>query len=185
MLPRDTYIAPGIWQIVLNAGRIVGGNYEMWLPSESALNEGTNFRYPTPDTTLTIPSAAASVISVAAYDALTFTYADFSGRGPLAGMSDIEFQKPDVAAPGVNVTTVAAGGGFVSVSGTSFATPFVTGSAALLMEWGIINGNDRYLYGEKLKAYLRRGARQLPGYDRWPNPQLGYGALCVRDSLPV
>lgn len=185
MLPRDTYIAPGIWQIVLNAGRIVGGNYEMWLPSESALNEGTNFRYPTPDTTLTIPSAAARVISVAAYDALTFTYADFSGRGPLAGMSDIEFQKPDVAAPGVNVTTVAAGGGFVSVSGTSFATPFVTGSAALLMEWGIINGNDRYLYGEKLKAYLRRGARQLPGYDRWPNPQLGYGALCVRDSLPV
>ena len=40
-------------------------------------------------------------------------------------------------------------------------------------------------YGEKVKAYLRRGARPLPGFDVYPNPQVGYGALCVRDSLPV
>ena len=53
------------------------------------------------------------------------------------------------------------------------------------MEWGIIRGNDPYLYGEKVKAYLRRGARELPGYDEWPNAQLGYGALCVWDSLPI
>ena len=64
------------------------------------------------------------------------------------------------------------------------AVPFVTGSAALLMEWGIIRGNDPYLYGEKVKAYLRRGARHLPGYERWPNNQLGYGVLCVESSLP-
>ena len=76
------------------------------------------------------------------------------------------------------------GGGYEEVTGTSFAAPFVTGSAALLMEWGIIRGNDPYLYGEKVKAYLRRGARQLPGYDAFPNPQVGYGALCVEDSLP-
>ena len=58
---------------------------------------------------------------------------------------------------------------------TSFATPFVTGASALLMEWGIVKGNDPYLYGEKVKAYLRRGARQIPGYERWPNGKLGYG----------
>lgn len=40
-------------------------------------------------------------------------------------------------------------------------------------------------YGEKVKAYLRRGARPLPGFDVYPNPLVGYGALCVRDSLPV
>ena len=28
------------------------------------------------------------------------------------------------------------------------------------------------------------GAKQLAGYERWPNALLGYGALCVRDSLP-
>ena len=58
------------------------------------------------------------------------------------------------------------------------------GAAALLMEWGIVKGNDPYLYGEKVKAYLRRGARQLPGEEFWPNERMGYGALCVRDSLP-
>lgn len=185
LIPRDMYVAAGVWQIVLNAGNVVVGEYEMWLPSENVLNEGTDFRYPTPDTTITIPATASRIISVAAYDALTLTYADFSGRGPLAGMSDVQYQKPDIAAPGVSVRVVAAGEGYMEVSGTSFATPFVTGSVALLMEWGIVNGNDPFLYGEKIKAYLRRGAVKLPGYDRWPNAQLGYGALCVRNSLPV
>lgn len=53
------------------------------------------------------------------------------------------------------------------------------------MQWGIIDGQDPFLYGEKVKAYLIRGARPLPGHALWPNEQLGYGALCVRDSLPL
>ena len=61
------------------------------------------------------------------------------------------------------------------LQGTSFATPFVTGSAALLMEWGIVRGNDPYLYGEKVKAYLRRGAKKVPGFDEYPNEEVGYG----------
>ena len=75
------------------------------------------------------------------------------------------------------------GGGYVTVSGTSYATPFVTGSAALLMQWGIVEGHDPYLYGEKVKAWLRRGARPLPAFTEYPNEQVGYGALCVRESL--
>ena len=81
--------------------------------------------------------------------------------------------------------TTVPGGGYGEATGTSFATPFVTGAAALLMEWGITDGNDPFLYGEKVKAYLRRGARPLQGSTEYPNPQVGYGALCVRDSLPV
>ena len=57
------------------------------------------------------------------------------------------------------------------------------GTAALMMEWGINQGNDLFLYGEKVKAGLIRGARQLSGFARWPNPELGYGALCAADSL--
>ena len=119
-----------------------------------------------------------------AYDARSFSFADFSGRGALEKNAEMWVQKPDLAAPGVRVTTAKAGGGYGEYSGTSFAVPFVTGSAALLMEWGIIRGNDPYLYGEKVKAYLRRGARHLPGYEQWPNNQLGYGVLCVEESLP-
>ena len=154
----------------------------MWLPSENVLNRGTGFSFPTDNTTLTIPSTASRAIAVGAYNSLNFTYAGFSGRGYTG---EQRFIKPDLVAPGVNVTTVTVGGGYAPFTGTSFATPFVTGGCALLMEWGIVRGNDPYLYGEKVKAYLRRGARPLPGFDVYPNPQVGYGALCVRDSLPV
>ena len=184
LLPGKQYIESGVWKIVLTPGRIVDGEYQMWLPTQSSLNMGTAFLQPNSMSTLTIPSTASLAVTVAAYDARTFSYADFSGRGP-AGMYEGEnVLKPVIAAPGVRVTAPVPGGGYQSFSGTSFAAPFVTGSAALLMEWGIVRGNDPYLYGEKVKAYLRKGAKQLAGYERWPNALLGYGALCVRDSLP-
>lgn len=184
LLPGKQYIESGVWKIVLTPGRIVDGEYQMWLPTQTSLNMGTAFLQPNSMSTLTIPSTASLAVTVAAYDARTFSYADFSGRGP-AGMYEGEnVLKPDIAAPGVRVTAPVPGGGYQSFSGTSFAAPFVTGSAALLMEWGIVRGNNPYLYGEKVKAYLRKGAKQLAGYERWPNALLGYGALCVRDSLP-
>lgn len=183
-LPESNFITPGVWTIRLVPGKIVDKSWQMWLPAQSALNVGTAFLKPDSATTLTIPSTASLVITVAAYDALTFSYADFSGRGPAQMYEGGGVPKPDLAAPGVRVTAPATGGGYAEFTGTSFATPFVTGSAALLMEWGIVKGQDLYLYGEKVKAYLRRGARELPGYGRWPNGEMGYGVLCVRDSLP-
>ena len=89
-----------------------------------------------------------------------------------------------LAAPGVGIMAPDRDGGYSPVTGTSFAAPLVTGAAALLMEWGIVRENDPYLYGEKVKAYLRKGARRLPSELAYPNPRLGYGALCVADSLP-
>ena len=92
--------------------------------------------------------------------------------------------KPDLAAPGVEITAPVPGGGYGTVTGTSFAAPFVTGSAALLMEWGIVRRNDPFLWGEKVKAYLRRGAQPLPGFNKYPDNQVGYGTLCVGESIP-
>lgn len=179
--PEENYVDSGIWTIRLIPGRLVTGEYQMWLPSQTALNPATRFLASTPDGTLTIPSTARGVISVGAYNDSYQSYAAFSGRGLPAQPGG---NKPDLAAPGVDIVTARAGGGYEAVTGTSFAAPFVTGSGALMMEWGILQGNDPYLYGEKVKAYLRRGARQLPGFDAFPNPQVGYGALCVEDSLP-
>ena len=176
-------INTGIWRVVLTPVSIINGVYDIYLPSESILSADTRFLLPTPDMTLTIPSVASAVITVAAYDSTYRSYAPFSGRGfseqiPFAGA-----YKPTLSAPGVDITSVTTTGGYASFTGTSFAAPFVTGAAALLMEWGIIRGNDPYLYGEKVKAYLIRGARQLPGLET-PNPMTGWGALCVRDSIP-
>ena len=180
-LPVADYIDSGVWRFELIPHRIVQGNYNLWLPSQAVLSAGTGFLYPSEEITLTIPSTASRVITVSAYDAYSMQLADFSGRGYTRETNQI---KPDLAAPGVNITSCVPGGGYVTASGTSMATPFVTGGAALLMQWGIIDGNDPFLYGEKLKAYLIKGARHIEAVTEYPNPEIGWGTLCVAESLP-
>ena len=180
-IPDVQYVEEGLWKINIMGNKIIDGRYDMWLGGER-VSSSTRFIRPEADTTLTIPSASSKAISVGAYDSLNFSYADFSGRGFTRATNQV---KPDIVSPGVDILTATPGGGVAKRTGTSFATPFVTGSAALMMEWGIIIGNDRYLYGEKVKAYLIKGARRLRGFDVWPNTQLGWGALCLEDSLPL
>jgi len=182
-IPVGDYVEGGIWRIQLIPRKIINGNYDMWLPSGGVLNIGTTFLEPVEETTLTIPSTAAKGIAVGAYDARFNQPAAFSGRGFTRETNQV---KPDIVAPGVEITSCAVGGGYETRTGTSMATPFVTGSVALMMQWGIVDGNDRYLYGEKIKAYLIRGAkRDIGGFIEWPNPQLGWGALCVAESIPL
>ncbi len=181
-IPVTDYIESGIWTIELVPIDIVVGNYDMWLPSGGILNPETEFLRPTEQTTLTIPSTADRAITVGAYDSYNDSLAFFSGRGYPRGGTSI---KPDLVAPGVNITAAAPGGGYTARSGTSMATPFVTGSVALMMEWGIVNGNDPYLYGEKMKAYLIAGARHLSFEAVYPNPTFGFGALCLRDTMAL
>lgn len=189
-LPVRNYVNQGIWSFQLTPFRTVTGNYDFYLPSSAVLNTGTRFFTPTPSKTLTIPSTASKVITVGAYSAVYEAYADFSGRGyPMQSIPGGRISqgdiKPDIVAPGADINTIGPGNIFVQVSGTSFAAPFVTGSAALLMEWGIARGNDPFLYGEKVKAYLRRGARPIRGEQQYPNDKVGYGALCLADSIPI
>lgn len=181
-IPVETYLNTGIWTIEITPRRIANGELRLYMPSSVVRSENTRFLLPSPAQTLTIPSTAQKVITVGAYNAYVRSYAAFSGRGD-AGNDRAENSKPDLTAPGVNIRIGEGEGGAV-VSGTSYATPFVTAAAALLMEYGIVQGNDPFLYGEKVKAYLHAGARQLPGYDIWPNDQVGWGALCVSESLP-
>ena len=180
-IPRDSYVDEGVWKIVAYPYRIIRGEHDYWLPSGDGVQAGTIFLKPDPERTMTEPSPAAMCIAVAAYNSVTQVYAPFSGRGYPRQTALIH---PVLAAPGVNIRTSRAGGGQITVTGTSFATPFVTGAAALLMEWGIVRGNDPYLYGQKVKAYLISGARRIPSEREYPNPRVGFGVLCVGDSLP-
>ncbi|OUQ15365.1 S8 family peptidase [Lachnoclostridium sp. An138] len=179
-LPQTEYVDSGIWTLTLEAREIRNGRFHLWLPSAAVLNANTRFLEPEPYITLTIPSTARRTVAVGAYDSRSRTYADFSGRGDTRDGRE----RPILAAPGVDVVTTVPGGGYAAATGTSFATPFVTGAAALLMQWGITDGNDPFLYGEKAAAYLKKGAQPLPAFRAYPNPQIGWGTLCVRESLP-
>lgn len=183
------YLESGIWILQLAAVRPVTGQFYLYLPTAVTRNAVTRFYQPTPEVTLTIPSTAAKVITVGAYDSSYDAYADFSGRGyadaeRTIGVVTAGLAKPDLVAPGVGILAPDVYGTFLPVTGTSFATPIVAGAAALLMEWGIVQGNDPFLYGEKVKAYLRRGASPLRGETVYPNDKVGWGKLCVSESLP-
>ena len=190
MIPvTGSYINAGIWTIRLEPVMTVTGQYYLYLPTGNGRGDSTGFYRSTPQVTLTVPSTAAKVITVGAYDPVYDTYADFSGRGyadstRTIGVAAAGLTKPDLVAPGVNIQAPDVYGTFTPTTGTSFATPIVSGAAALLMEWGIVRGNDPFLYGEKIKAYLRKGARPLRGEMEYPNDRVGYGRLCVADSLP-
>ena len=181
LIPVSNYVKSGIWTIRLTPENIVTGRYDMWLSEGGIINENTSFLRPDPDITLTVPSTSSKVISVGAYNSSNDVMASFSGRGFTRETNQV---KPDIVAPGVNISSASNTGGVSVRTGTSMATPFVCGSAALMMEWGIVRGNDPFLYGQKLKSYLIKGSRKLPGFTRWPNEQAGWGALCVSESIP-
>lgn len=180
--PNTSFITSGTWTLRITSiptGKIVDGRVQFWLPSKDATNSATGFTTPSSDMTFTIPSTASSVISVSGYDSSLDIFASFSGQG----FSNTMYTKPDLCAPAVNILSTAPGGGYTIQTGTSMASPFVAGAAALLMQYGIVQGNDPFLYGEKLKAYLWKSARALPAFSEYPNEKIGWGALCVKNTF--
>ena len=174
------YVSEGIWKLILVPKTIIDGRYNVWLPMAGSTTADIYFLQPSLSNTIVIPATATGLITVSAYDSRNGTYAAFSGRGSqfYTGM-----EKPDLCAPGVNINTCAVGGGYTVVTGTSFASPFVAGACALLMEYGIVNGNDPYLYGERMRAVLRQSAIPLPFQQQIPDELAGFGRLCVGNAI--
>lgn len=174
-------IAEGIWTLEVFGESIVDGNFDIWLPTVEDVTENTAFTNPDTNVTLTLPSTVKNVISVGGYNSNTNTSASFSGRGYTR--NDI-YVKPDIVAPAVNILTTRNGGGYMQYSGTSMACPFVAGACALILEWGIVNGNDIFLYGQRVKAFLQKGAKRTQNLT-YPNNIWGYGTLCVSNTLDL
>lgn len=177
----DRFITSGVWTLELNTTTSYKGRYDLWLPIAEGLNADTKFLNPDVNNTLGIPGTVANVITVGSYNYANYTISIFSGRGNAILMP----VKPDIVAPGENIESTTPRGGFDPQSGTSMATPAVAGACALLMEFGIIKGNDPYLYGERLKYFLLKGANRTRVDIDYPDNIWGYGTLCVEQALEV
>ncbi len=174
-----TYIREGKWVLRIFGDRVVRGNIDIWLPITEFVSKETRFLTPTETTTLTLPSCTLNVISVGSYNSRVGNISSFSGKG---FTRNNVFMKPDLVAPGENILCPKAYGGYDVQTGTSISAPFVTGSAAIMMEWGIIQANDAFLYGQKIKAYLQYGALRDENMD-YPNFNWGFGKLCLKNTI--
>lgn len=176
-----TDIKPGIWKINLKGEYITDGRYDIWLKDKNLLPEGTKFLNPNPLNTLSIPSTAENVITVSYYDGVTKAIVAASGKG----FNTNYLINPDISTEGINILTISSGSDSVTkVSGSSVATAVVTGACVLLLQWGIIDGNDLSLYSIKLKSLLIYAADR-DGIYEYPNENLGFGRLNLEGVFRV
>ncbi|MBO6142143.1 MAG: S8 family peptidase [Lachnospira sp.] len=170
--------AQGIWKIHLYSLTNIVGRYNAWLPLKQFLSGDTYFLNSNPSTTLTEPGAAERVISVGAYNHITDASYVASGRGYTA----TGLVKPDFVAPGVDVYGVRAGGGYTTRTGTSVAAAHAAGAAALLLTWGVTDGNLPYMGTNEVKSVLIRGAKR-ENNTVYPNNIYGYGKMDVIEAF--
>ncbi|GAA5443419.1 hypothetical protein Misp06_01595 [Microbulbifer sp. NBRC 101763] len=104
------------------------------------------------------PGSAEEIVTVGAVDGAG-NLADFSSRGMFGTSLDLSSNsvKPEMLAPGVDITSANLGGGFQTGSGTSFAAPHVAGAAALLRQL------HPELTSAEIKALLVNRASQVDG----------------------
>lgn len=173
-------IKPGIWKIILIGQYITNGKYDIWLQPHNTLPENTVFLEPDPYTTLTIPSTAPNVVTVSYYGNNNTLIAE-SGKGFNNVYNDIN---PDISTLGVNILTTKPLGGMTTMSGSSAANAIVVGVCALLLEWGIVKGNDTTMYSKKIRSYLVYGANRNQIYI-YPSRELGYGELDLLGTFDI
>lgn len=182
ILPLGDTITPGEWKIALKKLNDYEGYFDVWLPISEGLNAKTKFLQPDVYNTLGIPATVAGVISVGSYNYLNNNLSSFSGRGVVRPEWLI---KPDLVAPGENILSTVEEQGFDTKSGTSMAAPQVAGICALLFEWGIVKRNDPFLYGERIKYYLIKGSKRTFFGEAYPNPDIGYGFVCLDRTMDL
>lgn len=169
--------APGIWKFRVYGSKITSG-FHIWLPVRGFISDDTFFLLPNQFTTITDPGNNLSAITATAYNPVSQSLFLEASRG----YTRYNQINPDLAAPGVDIYAPLPDNQFGLVSGTSIAAAYITGISAMLLEWGIIKGNDRSMDTYQIKKYLIRGVKRSPSLT-YPNREWGYGTVDIYSTF--
>jgi subtilisin family serine protease len=174
ILLRFTNTTPGIWRFNVYGRGVNPMIFNIWLPMNGFISKDTFFIQSDSNITLLSVSCAPIPIAVTAYNVVDDSLYAEAGKG----YTRINYIKPDVAAPGVDILAPALDHTYIEVTGTSVAAAHTAGIAAMLLEWGAVKGRYPQMSTQDLKVFLIRGARRKIG-TKYPNPDWGYGILDV------
>ena len=103
MLIRFTAPSPGVWTFLIRGARVFPESiFDIWLAPQQFRSGELFFLVPDPDVTLTVPSYTTDAVTVTFYNSENGSFYYRSGRG-FGRTGEI---KPDLAAPGVEISTV-------------------------------------------------------------------------------
>lgn len=170
----------GIWRFQVSTNTSYQSNFNIWLPIRYFLSSDTYFLDSSSNITIVSPGNSILPITVSAYDLQSGNIYNDSSRG----FSRINIIKPDCAAPGVNLKAPFLNHRYVYGSGTGLSAAYLTGIAALFLEWGITNGNLLTITTINIKNYLIQSANRNQFID-YPNNIWGFGAVNIYNTFDI
>lgn len=173
----------GIWRLqVSEALNQLGGGFNAWLPIEVFIGDQVTFVKSYPELTVTSPGNGRGCITAATYNGVDGAIYPESSRG-FTRRGNV---KPDITAPGVSLKGVLATTGdsllYTRKSGSSAATAILAGASALMLQWGIVKGNNLAMNTENIKQLFIRGARRKEEY-MYPSEIWGWGILDILQTF--
>lgn len=170
----------GTWTLRLHNTSSQAGEFHAWIERNDFGQSSFITADQDPDFTLGSISCGHAAITVAAYDAHKNgrPISSFSSGGPTRDNR----QKPEIAAPGVDLRAAQSGTftGVVSKSGTSMAAPMVTGALAIMLGDAALRGQSLEITA--IRQRLTNDARRLGNTAAWDN-RYGFGGLDVTKMI--
>jgi len=174
ILVRFQTALAGIWKFRVYNMDNATTEFNVWLPSAQLITDETYFLQSNPDKTITSPGNAVKSITITSYNPESGGIAINASRG----YTRTNIIKPDLAAPGVDLTCPLIGNTYGTASGTGCASAHTAGIAAMLLEWGIVRGNYTSMNGQDIQKLLVRGAKRSDDLE-YPNNVWGYGKVNI------
>ena len=140
ILVRCLLPTEGLWKFRIYNLDKESSDYHVWLPTEGIVSEETYFINPNPDTTITSPGNSVYATTITAYNVDTDSIYNNASRG----LTRAGLLKPELAAPGVDIIcpTNSSNNSYGTITGTGAAAAHAAGICAMLLEWGILKGNN-------------------------------------------